>query len=117
MSTIYPKQLDADPTAYGIATFNVANSIPFVKYGVLVYENVNYDTGTYDSTYNLSSWAPLSEFSYTYVQDANDTNKGIYLKVNCGIHTFEFREGEYQLGGLPLNILNTINNLNSSLGF
>jgi len=115
MSQIYPKQLD-----YGqsIAFILFTNNIPYVNFGYTVTENVNYDTGTYDSGYNIATCTPLSEFSYTYIADKNDSDKIIQVTVECGVYTHIFNVGEYVIGpNAPLDLNFVIAQIETTLGF
>ena len=115
MSQIYPKQIDY---GQGFASVLFTNGIPFVSFGYAVYENVNYDTSTYDSAYFYTSYVALSEFTYTYIADSNDSNKVIQVTVDCGNHTHIFNVGEYVTSpNNPLDLSLIITQIETTLGF
>jgi hypothetical protein len=112
MTTIYPKILD------GIgATLKFTNGIPSMFFGYSVYENVNYDTAQYDSANTFATNTPLSEFTYTYIQDKNNNDKIIQLTIECGAYTFIFNDGEYQYQGTNLDISIIVTQIQTALGF
>jgi hypothetical protein len=109
---IYPKILDIIG-----ATLNLNNGIPFISFGYTVYENLNTDTGLYDSAYTITSYVALSEFTYTYIADNIDSNKVIQLTIECGGYTFMLNDGEYQYQNAPLDLTSVITQIETTLGF
>ena len=117
MSTTYPKIINIGGGTANFANLYFTNGIPIVAFGYTVYENGNNDTGTYDSANTILSFTPLSEFTYTYIADKNDSDKVIQLTVECGAYTFIFNVGEYFTNtDLPLNLNDVVTNMHHALG-
>ena len=118
MSITYPKIINIGGGPANFASLYFTNGIPYVAFGYTVYENANNDTGTYDSANSFGTWTPLSEFTYTYIADKNDSDKYIQLTVECGAYTHIFNVGEYFTNNdTPLNLYDVVKGINDALGF
>lgn len=96
-------------------TVNVYNGIPFINFAYSVYDNLNSETGEYDSWNTYSAICTLNEFSYSFSGNV-DTNIIEYLKMTMGSTNYIFSVGEYQdLNGDAFPIQFFIDEINAVL--
>ena len=98
---IVAKGIDAQ--SIGVLT-NLSGSTPFISFGYAMYENLNTDTGEYDSWNSYNAFCSYNELSFNVAINSNDEVYD-YVSVTLGRTTYTFANGEYQnLDGTPFNI-------------
>lgn len=98
---IYPKALDILEFS---AMSNITNTTPYIAIGYSLYENINLNTGAYDSKTTYQYWFALNSFSYNYVNDA-DSGEITTLCFSCNNQQLQFNAGEIvDLNGNPLSL-------------
>lgn len=98
------------------ANVGATNNIPFFSFGYSVYENLDTDTGEYDSWNSYIGLCSLYEFSYNVSINSADEVYD-FVALTMGNRTFNFSNGEYtNLDGTPFNISQIVSIVTLALG-
>ena len=110
---IYPKAIDL--LEYS-AISNITNTTPYISIVYSLYENINLNTGVYDSKTTYAYFFALNSFSYNYVNDA-DSGEITTLCFSCNNIQLQFNLGEIvDLNGNTLSLSGLLGPVTAALG-